>query len=553
MSASIFLPDGDLLRLDAVTLEDDALRFVLSTIQTAPPCPVCNQPALRVHSGYRRVPADLPCGGVPIRLELHARRFHCDAVNCPCRIFTERLPGVLPPYARRTSRLTEALEAIAHALGGKAGARLASCLGMNTSRDTLLRRLKEAAPATDVTPRVLGVDDWAKRKGQQYGTILVDLERRCVIDLLPDRRAETLAAWLKEHPGVEIIARDRGGAYAEGAREGAPDAVQVADRWHLLQNLAQALEAALTHEQRALQEATIAPVPGEIEAAAPPASGENPPASASPKPPNRAQRDSAARRERRMGLFEEVRRLYGEGYSLRTIAQKLGKSRNTVRKYIQMDAFPEMKQRQRAPGQLAPFQAYLERRWREGCHNATQLWREIKEQGFGGACSAVKHLISAWRAKLPPEERRRSGRNPKGEVDGRAPAPRAVVWWLLGTKEKLTVEQAAFLERLKEKCPKVEIAQILALEFFEMAREREPAGLERWIERAVASGIEELKNFGVGLRRDWEAVVAGLTLAWSSGPVEGQVNRLKMIKRQMFGRAGLPVLRARIVPAAKAA
>jgi len=553
MSASIFLPDGDLLRLDAVTLEDDALRFVLSTIQTAPPCPVCNQPALRVHSGYRRVPADLPCGGVPIRLELHARRFHCDAVNCPCRIFTERLPGVLPPYARRTSRLTEALEAIAHALGGKAGARLASCLGMNTSRDALLRRLKEAAPATDVTPRVLGVDDWAKRKGQQYGTILVDLERRCVIDLLPDRRAETLAAWLKEHPGVEIIARDRGGAYAEGAREGAPDAVQVADRWHLLQNLAQALEAALTHEQRAFQEATIAPVPGEIEAAAPPASGENPPASASPKPPNRAQRDSAARRERRMGLFEAVRRLYGEGYSLRTIAQKLGKSRNTVRKYIQMDAFPERKQRQRAPGQLAPFQAYLERRWREGCHNATQLWREIKEQGFGGACSAVKHLISAWRAKLPPEERRRSGRNPKGEVDGRAPAPRAVVWWLLGTKERLTVEQAAFLERLKEKCPKVEIAQSLALEFFGMAREREPAGLERWIERAVASGIEELKNFGVGLRRDWEAVVAGLTLAWSSGPVEGQVNRLKMIKRQMFGRAGLPLLRARIVPAAKAA
>lgn len=167
MSASIFLPDGDLLRLDAVTLEDDALRFVLSTIQTAPPCPVCNQPALRVHSGYRRVPADLPCGGVPVRLELHARRFHCDEVNCPCRIFTERLPGVLPPYAQRTSRLTEALEAIAHALGGKAGARLASRLGMNTTRDTLLRRLKEAPPATDVTPRVLGVDDWAKRKGQQ--------------------------------------------------------------------------------------------------------------------------------------------------------------------------------------------------------------------------------------------------------------------------------------------------------------------------------------------------------------------------------------------------
>jgi transposase len=553
MSAAMFLPDADLLRLDAVTLEDDAIRFVLSTIQTAPPCPVCNQPALRVHSGYRRVPADLPCAGVPLRLELHARRFHCDEVSCPRRIFSERLPAVLPPYARRTSRLSKALEAVAYALGGKAGAHLASCLGMNTSRDTLLRRLKEAPPPTHVTPRVLGVDDWAKRQGQQYGTILVDLERRCVIDLLPDRRAETLAVWLKEHPGVEIIARDRGGAYAQGAREGAPDAVQVADRWHLLQNLAQALEAALTHEQRALQEAAIAPVPSDAEATASAPLGETRPARASPKPPNRAQRDRAARRQRRMGLFEEVRRLYAEGYSLRAIAQKLGKSRNTVRKYLSMDAFPESKQRQRGPGQLAPFHAHLERRWREGCHNATQLWREIQEQGFGGACSAVKHLTSAWRAKLPPEERRWSGRKPKGEGEGRAPAPRAVVWWLLGTKEKLTEEQTAFLERLKEKSPKVEIAQRLALEFFGMARRREPAGLEGWIERAVASGIEELKNFGAGLRRDWKAVVAGLTLEWSSGPVEGQVNRLKMIKRQMFGRAGLTVLRARIVPAARAA
>jgi transposase len=553
MSASMFLPDADLLRLDAISLDDDAIRFVLSTVQTAPRCPGCNQPSRRVHSGYVRAPADLPCGGVPLRLELHARRFHCDEANCPRRVFTERLPGVLPPYARRTLRLTEALEAVAYALGGKAGARLASCLGMNASRDTLLRRLKEAAPAADVTPRVLGVDDWAKRKGQQYGTILVDLERRCVIDLLPDRQAETLAAWLREHPGVEIIARDRGGAYAAGAREGAPDAVQVADRWHLLHNLVQALEAVLTHEQRALQQAAIAPMPAAVEAAAPPASGETPPAAAAPQPPNRAQRDSAARRERRRGLFEEVRRLYGEGYSLRAIAEKLGKSRNTVRQYIRMDAFPEMKQRQRTSGQLAPFQAYLEQRWREGCHNATQLWREIKEQGFSGACSAVKHLISAWRAQLPPEERRTRGRKPKGGTDTRAPAPRAVVWWLLGARATLTDEQAAFLERLKEKCPTVELAQSLALEFFGMTRRRESAGLEGWIERAAASGIEELRNFGVGLRRDWEAVVAGLTLEWSSGPVEGQVNRLKMIKRQMFGRASLPVLRARVVPAASAA
>jgi transposase len=552
MDPSLLLPDPDLVRLDAVSPEGDAVMLILSTIQPAPCCPVCGEPASRVHSEYVRSPADLPCGGVPLRLELHTRRFHCDNPRCSRRIFTERLPGVLQPYARRTLRLAQALGAVAHALGGKAGARLADQLGMNTSRDTLLRRLKAAAPIPEGVPRVLGVDDWAKRKGQEYGTILVDLERGCVIDLLPDRRAETFALWLKEHPGVEIISRDRGGAYADGAREGAPDAVQVADRFHLLQNLAAALEGALTREQQALREAARPPPPAVADPpSSAPADGRGPPSGAPPQRPTRAERDRAARRERRQLLFDEVRRLYGEGYSIRAIAQKLGKSRHTIKKYVQADAFPEPKRRQRGPGQLAPYQAYLEQRWREGCHNATRLWREIQAQGFGGACSAVKLLISAWRAKLPPEERRVTGPTPRKREETRSPAPRAVVWWLLGSRAALTVEQTAFLERLKERCPKLELAQSLALEFFAMTRQRAVSGLEDWIRRAAASGIEELKNFGAGLRRDWEAVVAGLTLAWSNGPVEGQVNRLKMVKRQMFGRAGLLVLRARVRPAAK--
>jgi transposase len=554
MSPTLLLPDPDLLRLDAVSPEGGALKLLLSTIQPAACCPVCGEPASRVHSAYVRSPADLPCGGVPLRLELHTRRFHCDNARCPRRIFTERLPGVLQPSARRTLRLTQALDAVAHALGGKAGARLADHLGMNTSRDTLLRRLKAAPPTPEGAPRVLGVDDWAKRKGQEYGTILVDLERGCVIDLLPDRRAETLAQWLKEHPGVEIITRDRGGAYADGAREGAPDAVQVADRFHLLQNLAAALEGALTRDQQALREAARPPASVVPDAAPPgPADEPVPPSGAPLAPPTRAERDRAARRERRRALFDEVRRLYGEGYSVRAIAQKLGKSRHTIKKYVQADAFPEPKRRQRGPGQLAPYQAYLEERWRAGCHNATQLWREIQAQGFGGACSAVKLLISGWRAKLPPEERRVSGPAPRKRQETRSPAPRAVVWWLLGSREALTEEQATFLERLKERCPKLELAQSLALEFFAMTRQRDVSGLEDWIRRAATSGVEELKNFGAGLRRDWEAVVAGLTLAWSNGPVEGQVNRLKMLKRQMFGRASLPVLRARILPAPNAA
>lgn len=549
MSASIFLPDVDLLRLEAVTLEDDAIRFVLSTIQTAPCCPGCRQPARRVHSGYVRSPADLPCGGVPLRLELYVRRFHCDAPQCARRIFTERLPGVLEPYARRTSRLTDALRAVAHALGGKAGARLTEQLGMKAGRNSLLRRLQEATPAAAVVPRVLGVDDWAKRKGQRYGTILVDLERRCVIDLLPDRQAETLATWLKEHPGVEIIARDRGGAYAQGAREGAPHAIQVADRFHLLQNLADALGEVLGGERAALREAAQGPPPPAADAGGPL------PAAASPNPPpvgdrrsRREQEQSAQAREGRRALYDEMRRLQQEGLTARQVAARLGISRTTVGKYLNGGTFPERKARATPPGSVEPYAAYLRQRWDEGCQNSKQLWRELREQGFAGQPLAVWRFTRGWRD--PGTAARCAEKGARDRSVPAHPAPRAVVWWLLGTRETLTEEQVAFLERLKAGCPQIELAETLAREFFTMVRQRAAGRLAEWIERARGSGIEPLKAFGAGLRRDWEAVLAGLTLEWSSGPVEGQVNRLKMVKRQMFGRAGLSVLRARMLPAA---
>lgn len=329
MSASILLPDANLLRLDLVVPEEGALTLVLSTIQAAPRCPACGDPASRRHGTYVRSPTDLPGGGVPLRLELHTRRWYCNTVCCPCRIFTERLPGVLPPYARRTSRLAATLAAIAHALGGNAGARLADRMGMKTSSDTLLRQLQEAPVAEPVTPRVLGVDDWAKRKGQQYGTILMDLERRCVVDLLPDRRAETLAAWLKEHPGVEIIARDRGGAYAEGARQGAPEAVQVADRFHLLQNLVDALGETLAGEHAALREAAQPPPPAPENTGLPGDTAAGPDAAGAPPPAwdrrsRREREQSEQAHERRVAMYEQILQGQQEGRSARQIAQHLG-------------------------------------------------------------------------------------------------------------------------------------------------------------------------------------------------------------------------------------
>jgi transposase len=218
-------------------------------------CPLCDHASTSIHSHYQRTLADLPWNGIAVRLRLTTRRFFCRTKDCPRRIFTERLPGVVAPYARRTLRLTEVFEVIGFAVGGEAGARVLRRLAVQTSPDTLLRVIRAVGSTSSISPRVLGIDDFAFRRGHRYGTILLDLEERRVVDLLPDRKQETLVAWLTEHGVPEIISRDRGGGYAEVARKGAPNATQVADRFHLLQGLAQALERVFLHKRAVLKAA----------------------------------------------------------------------------------------------------------------------------------------------------------------------------------------------------------------------------------------------------------------------------------------------------------
>jgi transposase len=252
------LPAPSRLHLDYLSACDDVITMVVAAIGDEAHCPLCDQPSARIHSHYTRLAADLPWNGVAVRLRLTTRRFFCPNDDCQRKIFTERLPELIAPYARRTLRLTEALELIGFALGGEAGARALGGLSMRASPDTVLRVIRAATLPEQEPPRVLGLDDFALRRGRAYGTILVDLERRCRVDVLPDRTAETLANWLGAHSGVEVISRDRGGAYAEGSRRGVPAAVQVADRFHVLVNLREALERLLTRKHRALREAAAA-------------------------------------------------------------------------------------------------------------------------------------------------------------------------------------------------------------------------------------------------------------------------------------------------------
>jgi transposase len=558
MNDFVLLPDPQRLRLECIVPAADTITLVVQTICPEAVCPTCGQRSRRVHSHYRRTLADLPWLGRPVRLRLSCRKFFCDQPDCSRRIFTERLPGVVRRYARRTERLGQALLKVGHALGGEAGARLLAALGMGVSPDALLRRVRRAATRPAGTPRVLGVDDWAFCRGKRYGTLLVDLERGGPIDLLPDRQAETLANWLKERPGVQIVTRDRSWEYARGIHEGAPEAVQVTDRFHLLSNLREMLERVIERNRHRLQGIALPTVSLEVREPSP----ENEAVSRLRQPAKRSPTETATRQARyqhRLALRQQVHSLREQGESLLGIAQRLDLNRSTVYRYLRGQPESGAVRTRHVGSMLDAFLPYLCRRWSDGCYNGTQLWREVRERGYRGS----RKMIAVWtqhqrQAPAPttprkylaaPEASQVQGTRPVRASPPRLPSSRRMSWFLLREHDALSPAEQATLTAIHAAAPELAAIQPLAQQFQRLVRERDAAGFISWRERALGSALPELCSFMTGLDRDTKAVEAALTLPWSNGPVEGQVNRLKVIKRQMYGRANFDLLRARVLAA----
>ncbi|MCC7367074.1 MAG: ISL3 family transposase [Chloroflexi bacterium] len=543
------LPLAHGLRLEDVSIGPGQIVAILVTMSPRGTCPVCGTWSEAVHSLYERTIADLPWGQQTVQLRLRVRKFFCRQPTCSRRIFTERLPAVVAPYARRSRRLTEVVRLLAFALGGELGARIVERLGMATSPATLLRLIRRTAVVAARTPRVLGGDDWAMRKRHTYGTILVDLEQHRLVDLLPDRTAATLAAWLQDRPGVEIVSRDRSGTYAEGVARGAPDAVQVADRFHLTKNLGEAVVQVLERHRADLREVIVP-----SEASPQPAGGRPPTADLTRETPTLgvsrqtwSQRRQQARRSQRVARYERMLALRERGLPIAAIAQELGVARRTIHRWLAVGSFSERTPRRRPPSPLAPFAEYLTSRWAEGCHNGMQLWREVCEQGYAGPRYRIWEVVQRLRAGLSAFAESGSESRQTPAPRSRPLSPRQVVGIVLRRPTDRTVVEQQVLGQVIERCPDARVAYDLSERFLSLLRERQAASLAAWLTDATQSGLPEFQHLASGLLTDQAAVAAAAALSYSNGQTEGQVNKLKVLKRQMYGRAKFDLLKLRLL------
>ncbi|WP_330182278.1 ISL3 family transposase [Nocardia sp. NBC_01503] len=526
---AVLFPHLNGLRIESVDSTGVRVRIEARTGDEPAACPGCGMLSRRVHSRYGRRLSDTAITGREVVIRLRVRRLFCVNSDCGRRTFAEQVTQLAARHARRTTILQRLLCAVALALGGRPGARMTGHLAATVSRMTLLRQIRALPDPDHATPRVLGVDDFALRRGHHYGTILIDIETRRPVDVLGDRTAATLAAWLRAHPGVEIVCRDRAGAYADGVATAAPDALQVADRWHVWHNLGEAVERAVARYRNCLDTMT------DTEQAS--TDGQEIPVIPEVVAPPLIRTDKWAVRTRER--YAAIHTLLADGVSMRSVGAQLGLARGTVRRFARAANVEELLVNT-GTGQrrslLEEFKPYLHQRWNEGCTNATELFHEIKARGYRGGPKIVMNYLHPFRTTghIP-----RAARKP--------PSVRRVVSWLMSDPANLDSDDQHRLDAILTASPELTCLAGHIRAFATMMRQRRGRELEQWMKAVDADDLPALHSFVRGLRRDFDAVTAGLTLPWSSGPVEGHVNRIKMVKRQMFGRAKPDLLRKRIL------
>jgi len=542
----ILFPDLPNLLIEHVDVADEITLTLRTTSPTAS-CPTCETSSTRVQSRYRRTLHDLPSIGRPVHLIVHLRRFFCKKSTCAQKVFVERLPELCHPHAQRTIRLQEALCQLGLRVGGQAGADVGSELGISGSRDTILRLVRRSGQPTISKPRIIGLDDWARRPRLRYGTLICDLERSQPIDVLPDRSVETVSAWLKKHPSIEIVSRDGSSEYASAISKGAPQARQVSDRWHLGKNLSACVSTLLANALRELRLTTQAKT--------------------SPRSPQTRRGGETAsvrqaqhtRQAERTQRYEQILALRAQGVGAAAIADQMNMPARTIRHWLERGSAPDFRHRwSRVSAHLSGhLQAYLLQRWQQGCRNVSQLERELRPLGYKGSRRSLYRFVATFEpssATSGEDSPEASDQQKESALSSLAALTLSVpqATWLFFRKETdLDEKEQQNLEDLRQAHPSIEKAYHLVSAFLQMLRERTGQHLEQWLTEAQESGLPEFEPFVTGVQKDKDAVLAGLTLPWSNGPLEGHVNRLKLIKRSMYGRAEFDLLKRRVLHRSK--
>jgi len=535
METPQFFPLGEGLELTQVEQHGDQLVLHATAVSPSALCPLCQQPATRLHSRYRRVAKDLPCAGQQVKLILYVRKFFCDTAECVRKVFAERLPDLVAPWAQMTTRLTQALQTIGLATCGRLGARLASHLGIATSWMTIVRRVMALPTAQAEHVECLGIDDFAFLRGRTFGTIIVDLDAHQIIDVLPDRQADTAAVWMAAHPEIIHVSRDRGAEYASAAATGAPQAIQVADRFHVCKNLSEAVQRLLARvlsEMKAANQQTEGKANAQEETSVSVEEWR-------PDPGAHVARTIAVRRAERDARYQQAVSLREQGRSMKEMACQLGISERTVRHWFERGVAPDTRPRRKRQSDFDPYAPYILKRWQQGERNGTRLWEEITAQGYPGSQRMVYRFLKTLK---------------KTEVKLAAEAHQiihytstAAVCLFMRHPDKLDEGERMDLAALRRVHPNLETAYRLTQDFLQMLRKREGERLESWLTQVHESDLPELESFAHGVEQDQAAVQAGLTLPINNGQVEGHVTRVKLIKRMMYGKAGFALLRQRVL------
>ena len=506
-------PEG--FTVEEVEVDEAHIELRLRSRQPSGICPACGRQSRRVQSHYLRRPADLPIGGRRVELTVIVRRFWCDAVLCGRRIFSEQFdPSILARYGRRTERLETISHHLGLALGGRPAAAFALRLMVPVSNDTLLRVVRRRKRARTDKLSVIGIDDFAFRRGQTYGTIVCDLERRRPVTLLPDRALETSRSWLAVRPSITTVARDRGGGYGEAIARALPHADQVADRWHLMENSSRAFLDAVGKSMRDIRRAvgchTI-----------------------DPQLLTCAEKPQYEGYLRRRETNEAIQELSKKGVSIRQIVKQTGHSRKLVRDVLRGQRLDVFRSR---PTSLDSWLPWLHSRWEQGARNALALWREMRAEGFSGQAG----VVSQWAHR----QRLAAKANHCGLA--RTPSARILARLMTSARNDLTKSEAILVAAIETNVPELVAARKTIGDFQSMIRSKVVAKLDEWLEAAKSSLVGSFAN---GVEKDIAAVRNAIVSPWSNGQTEGQITRLKLIKRQMYGRAKLDLLQARLIGA----